>query len=53
MLTQLLKGFVRNLSHFVMMVYSRFDNPMIEDVEALILMQEAQFDKFCQELTKL
>ncbi|MCI37284.1 retrovirus-related pol polyprotein from transposon TNT 1-94, partial [Trifolium medium] len=34
-----------------MMVYSRFDAPTVEDVEALLLLQEVQFDKFKQELT--
>ncbi|MCI93008.1 retrovirus-related pol polyprotein from transposon TNT 1-94, partial [Trifolium medium] len=36
---------------FVMMVYSRFETPTVEDVEALLLLQEVQFEKFRQELT--
>jgi histone deacetylase 1/2 len=33
-----------------MMVYSHFVTPTVEDVEALLLLQEAQFEKFKQEL---
>jgi hypothetical protein len=33
-----------------MMVYSRFETPTVEDVEALLLLQEVQFEKFRQEL---
>ncbi|MCH96431.1 retrovirus-related pol polyprotein from transposon TNT 1-94 [Trifolium medium] len=33
-----------------MMIYSRFDSPTVEDVESLLLLQEAQFEKFKQEL---
>ncbi|MCI96379.1 retrovirus-related pol polyprotein from transposon TNT 1-94, partial [Trifolium medium] len=33
-----------------MLVYSRSDTPIADDVEALLLIQEAQFEKFRQEL---
>ncbi|GAU43783.1 hypothetical protein TSUD_378080 [Trifolium subterraneum] len=33
------------------MLMSRLDTPTIEDVEALLMLQEAQFEKFRQELT--
>ncbi|GAU45368.1 hypothetical protein TSUD_89870 [Trifolium subterraneum] len=33
------------------MVYSRFDTPTVEDVEGLLMLQEAQLEKFRQELT--
>jgi histone deacetylase 1/2 len=46
----ILEGLLEDFNSFVMMVYSRFDTPTIEDVEALLLLQEAQFDKFRQEL---
>ena len=47
----ILEGLPEEFNSFVMMVYSRFDTPTVEDVEALLLLQEAQFEKFKQELT--
>jgi histone deacetylase 1/2 len=46
----ILEGLPREFNSFVMMVYSRFETPTVEDVEALLLLQEVQFDKFKQEL---
>jgi histone deacetylase 1/2 len=46
----ILKGLPKDFNSFVMMIYSRFDSPTLEDVEALLLLQEAQFEKFKQEL---
>jgi histone deacetylase 1/2 len=46
----ILEGLPEEFNSFVMMIYSRFDSPTVEDVEALLLLQEAQFDKFKQEL---
>ncbi|MCH81099.1 retrovirus-related Pol polyprotein from transposon TNT 1-94, partial [Trifolium medium] len=46
----ILEGLPEDFNSFIMMVYSRFDSPTVEDVEALLLLQEAQFDKFRQEL---
>jgi hypothetical protein len=46
----ILEGLPEDFNSFVMMVYSRFESPTVEDVEALLLLQEAQFDKFRQEL---
>ncbi|PNY18109.1 retrovirus-related Pol polyprotein from transposon TNT 1-94 [Trifolium pratense] len=47
----ILEGLPEEFNSFVMMVYSRFDTPTVEDVEALLLLQEVQFEKFKQELT--
>jgi hypothetical protein len=41
-----LEGLPGEFNSFVMMIYSRFELPTIEDVEDLLLLQEAQFDKF-------
>ncbi|GAU27211.1 hypothetical protein TSUD_108020 [Trifolium subterraneum] len=41
------------LSHFVKIIVKSFtgsDNPTVEDIEGLLLLQEAQFEKFRQEL---
>ncbi|MCI19265.1 retrovirus-related Pol polyprotein from transposon TNT 1-103, partial [Trifolium medium] len=46
----ILEGLPEEYNSFVMMVYSRSDSPNVEDVEALLLLQEAQFEKFKQEL---
>ncbi|WJX96151.1 hypothetical protein P8452_77393 [Trifolium repens] len=46
----ILEGLPEDFNSFVMMVYSRFEIPKVEDVEALLLLQEAQFEKFRQEL---
>jgi predicted phosphoribosyltransferase len=42
----ILEGLPKDFNSFVMMIYSRFDSPTLEDVEALLLLQEAQFEKF-------
>ncbi|PNX79443.1 retrovirus-related Pol polyprotein from transposon TNT 1-94, partial [Trifolium pratense] len=47
----ILEGLPEEFNSFVMMVYSRFESPTVEDVEALLLLQEVQFEKFRQELT--
>ncbi|GAU20748.1 hypothetical protein TSUD_231620 [Trifolium subterraneum] len=47
----ILDGLPEEFNSFVMMVYSRFDTPTIEYVEGLLMIQEAQFEKFRQELT--
>jgi histone deacetylase 1/2 len=47
----ILEGLPEEFNSFVMMVYSRFDTPTVEDVEALLLLQEVQFKKFKQELS--
>ncbi|CAJ2646763.1 unnamed protein product [Trifolium pratense] len=46
----ILEGLPEEFNPFVMMVYSRFETPVVEEVEALLLLQEAQFEKFRQEL---
>ncbi|PNX90864.1 retrovirus-related Pol polyprotein from transposon TNT 1-94, partial [Trifolium pratense] len=46
-----LEGLPEEYNSFVMLVYSRFETPTVEDVEALLLLQEVQFEKFRQELT--
>lgn len=40
----------KEYNSFVMMVYGRPDSPSLSDIEALLLVQEAQLDKFRQEL---
>ncbi|GAU37351.1 hypothetical protein TSUD_395330 [Trifolium subterraneum] len=49
----ILEGLPEEFNSFVMMVYSRFDTPTVEDIEALLLLQEVQFEKFKQELSNL
>jgi hypothetical protein len=44
------EGLPEEFNAFVMMVYSRLDTPTVEDIEALLMVQEAQFEKFQQEL---
>ncbi|PNX93258.1 histone deacetylase, partial [Trifolium pratense] len=46
----ILEGLPEDFNSFVMMIYSRFETPTVEDVEALLLLQEVQFEKFRQEL---
>jgi histone deacetylase 1/2 len=46
----ILGGLPEEFNSFVMMIFSRFDTPTVEDVEALLLLQEVQFEKFRQEL---
>ncbi|CAJ2659451.1 unnamed protein product [Trifolium pratense] len=46
----ILEGLTEEFNPFVMMVYSRSDTPKVEDIEALLLLQESQFEKFRQEL---
>jgi histone deacetylase 1/2 len=47
----ILEGLPEEFNSFVMMIYSRFESPTVEDVEALLLLQEVQFEKFKQELS--
>ncbi|MCI00977.1 retrovirus-related Pol polyprotein from transposon TNT 1-94, partial [Trifolium medium] len=47
----ILEGLPEEFNSFVMMIYSRADTPTVEDVEALLLLQDAQFEKFKQELS--
>ncbi|GAU29238.1 hypothetical protein TSUD_362280 [Trifolium subterraneum] len=47
----ILEGLPEDFNSFVMMMYSRFDTPTVEDIEGLLMLQEAQFEKFRQELT--
>jgi hypothetical protein len=46
----ILDGLPEEFNSFVMMIYSRTDVFAVEDLEALLLLQEAQFEKFHQEL---
>ncbi|GAU36893.1 hypothetical protein TSUD_220620 [Trifolium subterraneum] len=46
----ILEGLPEEFNLFVIMIYSRFDSPTVEDFEALLILQEAQFEKFKQEL---
>ncbi|PNX84646.1 retrovirus-related Pol polyprotein from transposon TNT 1-94, partial [Trifolium pratense] len=46
----ILEGLSEEFNPFVMMVYSRSDTPKVKDIEALLLLQESQFEKFRQEL---
>lgn len=46
-----LDGLPEEYNSFVMMIYARSDSPSISDIESLLLLQEAQFDKFKQELS--
>lgn len=45
-----LDGLPEEYNSFVMMIYGRPDSPSLSDIEALLLVQEAQLDKFRQEL---
>jgi hypothetical protein len=47
----ILEGLPEEFNAFVLMIYIKLDAPSIEDVEAILMMQEAQFEKFRQELT--
>lgn len=44
-------GLPEEYNSFVLMIYSRLDSPSIEEVESILMMQEAQFEKYRQELT--
>ncbi|MCH81100.1 retrovirus-related Pol polyprotein from transposon TNT 1-94 [Trifolium medium] len=46
----ILEGLPEGFNSFVMMIYSRFETPTVEDVEALLFLQDVQFEKFRQEL---
>ncbi|KAK2414066.1 hypothetical protein QL285_036702 [Trifolium repens] len=46
-----LEGLPEEYNPFVMMIYGRPDSPSLFDIEALLLVQESQFEKFRQELT--
>lgn len=45
-----LEGLPEEYNNFVMMIYGRPDSPSPYDIEGLLLVQEAQRDKFRQEL---
>jgi hypothetical protein len=47
----ILEGLPEEFNSFVMMVYSWFDTPTVEDVEVLLLLQEVLFEKFKQKLS--
>lgn len=42
----ILEGLPEEYNSFVMMIYSRSDNPSVSNIETLLHVQEAQFDKF-------
>lgn len=46
----ILDGLPEEYNPFVMMMYGRIDSPPIHDIEALLLVQEAQLEKYKQEL---
>lgn len=46
-----LEGLPEEYNSFVMMIYGRNDSPSIDDIEALLLTQDSQFEKFRQELS--
>lgn len=46
----ILEGLPEEYNPFIMVIYGRHGSPSIADIEALLLVQEAQFDKFKQEL---
>ncbi|MCI12591.1 retrovirus-related Pol polyprotein from transposon TNT 1-99, partial [Trifolium medium] len=46
----ILEGLPEEFNPFVMMIYSRPDSLAISDIEALLLVQEAQLDKFRNDL---
>lgn len=47
----ILEGLPEEYNAFVMMMYGRFDPVSVTDVESLLMVQEAQLDKFRAELT--
>lgn len=47
----ILEGLLEEYNSFVMMIYRRIDPPSTTDIEALLMVQEAQLEKFKQELT--
>jgi hypothetical protein len=49
----ILEDLPKEFNSFVLMIYERLDATFDDDIEALLLVQEAQFEKFCQELTTL
>lgn len=48
-----LEGLPEEYNSFVMMIYSRPDSPSITEIEGLLLVQEAQLDKYRQELASV
>lgn len=49
----MLQGLLKEYNPFIMMIYSKGDPTDIYDVEALLYIQEAQLDKYRQELASL
>lgn len=49
----ILEGLPEEYGPFVMMIYGRSDSPSVSDIESLLLLQEAQLDKFKTELLLL
>lgn len=47
----ILDGLPEDYGPFVMMIYRRSESPSVADVESLLLVQEAQFEKFKTELS--
>lgn len=47
----ILDGLSEEYGPFIMMIYSRVDNPSVDDIESLLLMQEAQLEKFKSDLS--
>lgn len=45
-----LEGLPEEYNSFVMLIYGRADSPSIDDIEALLMVQDSQFEKFRQEL---
>lgn len=46
----ILEGLPKEYNSLVMMIYARGNPPSVDDIEALLFMKDAQFEKFQQEL---
>lgn len=46
----ILEGLPKEYNSFVMMIYSRVEPASVDDIEALLMIQDAQFEKYNQEL---
>lgn len=46
----MIEGLPHEYNSFVMMICGKVDTPSIDDIEASILVQEAQFEKYRQDL---
>lgn len=47
----ILEGLPEEYGPFIMMIYSRSDSPSVTDIESLLMVQEAQLEKFKPDLT--